>query len=90
VLGALQTGGSATVLSQLDKLVEPLEKTLTAKLKSDAVKQEVCWVVASPRGKRHLGPRACSCDSSGRPAPHSCLAGQQQLLNKMLLHSMPF
>jgi hypothetical protein len=33
------------VLSQLDKLVEPLEKTLTAKLKSDAVKQEVrkCW-----------------------------------------------
>jgi hypothetical protein len=29
------------VLAQLDKLVEPLEKTLTAKLKSDAVKQEV-------------------------------------------------
>lgn len=34
-------GGGAAVLSQLDKLVEPLEKTLTAKLKSDAVKQEV-------------------------------------------------
>jgi hypothetical protein len=34
-------GGGPAVLSQLDKLVEPLEKTLTAKLKSDAVKQEV-------------------------------------------------
>lgn len=29
------------MLSQLDKLVPPLEKTLTARLKSDAVKQEV-------------------------------------------------
>jgi cullin-associated NEDD8-dissociated protein 1 len=34
-------GGGPAVLSQLDKLVDPLEKTLTAKLKSDAVKQEV-------------------------------------------------
>lgn len=34
-------GGAPVVLAQLDKLVEPLEKTLTAKLKSDAVKQEV-------------------------------------------------
>eukprot|EP00878_Enallax_costatus_P020279 GHUV01021430.1.p1 GENE.GHUV01021430.1~~GHUV01021430.1.p1 ORF type:complete len:419 (+),score=184.03 GHUV01021430.1:842-2098(+) len=34
-------GGAPAVLSQLDKLVEPLEKTLTTKLKSDAVKQEV-------------------------------------------------
>lgn len=34
-------GGANVVLAQLDKLVEPLEKTLTAKLKSDAVKQEV-------------------------------------------------
>jgi hypothetical protein len=37
----LAAGGGPAVLSQLDKLVEPLEKTLTAKLKSDAVKQEV-------------------------------------------------
>jgi hypothetical protein len=29
------------VLGQLDKLVDPLEKTLTARLKGDAVKQEV-------------------------------------------------
>lgn len=35
------SGGAAAVLSQLDKLVEPLEKTLTTKLKGDAVKQEV-------------------------------------------------
>lgn len=40
------SGGAAAVLSQLDKLVEPLEKTLTTKLKSDAVKQEV-------RGMQH-------------------------------------
>uniref|UniRef100_A0A383VAE3 TATA-binding protein interacting (TIP20) domain-containing protein n=1 Tax=Tetradesmus obliquus TaxID=3088 RepID=A0A383VAE3_TETOB len=38
---AASPGGGPAVLSQLDKLVEPLEKTLTAKLKSDAVKQEV-------------------------------------------------
>lgn len=40
------------MLSQLDKLVEPLEKTLTTKLKSDAVKQEVRqmaqWLVIIP------------------------------------------
>lgn len=38
---ASSPGGAPVVLAQLDKLVEPLEKTLTAKLKSDAVKQEV-------------------------------------------------
>ncbi|KAF8067210.1 CAND1 [Scenedesmus sp. PABB004] len=38
---AASPGGEAAVLGELDKLVEPLEKTLTAKLKSDAVKQEV-------------------------------------------------
>jgi hypothetical protein len=38
---ALFAGGANVVLAQLDKLVEPLEKTLTAKIKSDAVKQEV-------------------------------------------------
>ena len=32
------------VLAALDSLCKPLEKTLTARVKTDAVKQEVRWV----------------------------------------------
>eukprot|EP00798_Chlamydomonas_sp_ICE-L_P008748 gene8748-33609_t len=41
MLSKLAATEPAAVLTHLDKLVEPLEKTLTAKLKSDAVKQEI-------------------------------------------------
>lgn len=37
---AVKSGGN--VLAALDNLSKPLEKTLTVRLKTDAVKQEVC------------------------------------------------
>jgi hypothetical protein len=47
---------------QLDSLVEPLEKTLTARLKSDAVKQEVggCKAGAADRTCVHACALAAS------------------------------
>ena len=37
---AVKAGGN--VLAAMDSLSKPLEKTLTVRLKTDAVKQEVC------------------------------------------------
>lgn len=50
------TGGTNVVLAQLDKLVDPLEKTLTAKLKSDAVKQEVSCCYVTAHNPQAIGP----------------------------------
>ncbi len=47
MLAKLAAAAPAQVLSSLDRLVEPLAATLSAKVKSDAVKQEV-WL--SPYG----------------------------------------
>ncbi len=47
LLGKLAATAPAYVIAVLDRLVPPLQKTLTAKLKSDAVKQEVCWTLIS-------------------------------------------
>lgn len=41
LLVKLANSEPSTVLAALERLVAPLEKTLTAKVKSDAVKQEV-------------------------------------------------
>jgi cullin-associated NEDD8-dissociated protein 1 len=41
LLGKLAGRAPAYVVAVLDRLVPPLQKTLTAKLKADAVKQEV-------------------------------------------------
>ena len=41
LLAKLAATEPSTVLGALERLVGPLEKTLTAKVKSDAVKQEV-------------------------------------------------
>lgn len=42
LLAKLAAAAPGQLLSALDRLVEPLDKTLTARVKSDAVKQEVC------------------------------------------------
>ena len=42
LLAKLASAAPGQLLSALDRLVEPLEKTLTARVKTDAVKQEVC------------------------------------------------
>ena len=41
MLGKLAASSPGEVLAQLENLAEPLEKTLTMRLKSDSVKQEV-------------------------------------------------
>ncbi len=41
MLSKLASSSGDAVLQQLERLVEPLEKTLTARLKGDSVKQEV-------------------------------------------------
>ncbi len=41
LLAKLAAAAPGQLLSALDRLVEPLEKTLTTRLKTDAVKQEV-------------------------------------------------
>ena len=42
LLAKLATVASEHVLAHLERLVPPLEATLSAKVKTDAVKQEVC------------------------------------------------
>ena len=42
LLAKLASAAPGQLLSALDRLVDPLEKTLTARVKTDAVKQEVC------------------------------------------------
>lgn len=47
LLGKLAGRAPAYVVAALDRLVPPLQKTLTAKLKADAVKQEVLLLLAN-------------------------------------------
>lgn len=44
----------STVLASLDQIVEPLQKTLNTKLKSDAVKQEVRMALLPWRQSIHV------------------------------------
>lgn len=49
LLVKLANSEPSTVLAALERLVAPLERTLTAKVKSDAVKQEVGGVEVCER-----------------------------------------
>lgn len=50
LLAKLAAAAPGPVLASLDKLVGPLEKTLTARLRGEPVKQEVCVLLAGVSG----------------------------------------
>lgn len=83
MLAKLAAAAAPTVLSHVESLVEPLEKTLTAKLKADAVKQEV------DRNEDMLRSALRAIDALSRmPDVESCQRFQTFLTKTVLVEPM--